>query len=78
MKLVTAFTVLAAIALPSAAVAQPVARRAEDCSRDVKAVIAGEERCLGAGEYCKAYDARDYLRYGFECVGNPARLRRRR
>jgi hypothetical protein len=66
------------VAFVPAANAQPTAKTAETCYRDVKAVIAGEERCLGVGEYCKSYDARDYLRYGFECVGHPARLRRRR
>jgi hypothetical protein len=77
-SIVVAIAVLMTVALPSAAPAQPSARAAETCSHDVHAVIAGEEKCLGPGEYCKARDARQYLRYGFECVGSPARLRRRR
>lgn len=34
----------------------------------VLAVIAGQEKCLHAGEYCSAQYESDYERYGFTCV----------
>jgi hypothetical protein len=76
--MILAAVVLTAIAVPSTAVASAPATSATACTRDVSATIAGQHKCLGPGEYCKSYDARDYLRYGFECVGDPARLRYRR
>jgi hypothetical protein len=78
MRMVLAAALLTSIAIPSTAVALPAATTATVCTHDVSAVSAGQHKCLGPGEYCKSYDARDYLRYGFECVGDPARLRYRR
>jgi hypothetical protein len=40
----------------------------------VHAVIGGEQKCLHAGEYCAIRYARQYRRYGFHCLGSPARL----
>lgn len=61
-----------------AAWSQTTAIAATTCKRDTPAVIHGEHKCLGAGEYCKAAYKREYLRYGYECVGSPPRLRHRR
>ena len=63
--------------LPAAGDAQPVARIA--CSHDVPAVIAGEHKCLGPGEYCATRYERQYERYGFVCSTkyDPPRLRRK-
>jgi len=78
---------LAATALVAAAIlvaaaptvsARTIAVPATTCTRDTPAVIHGEHKCLGAGEYCKGAYKREYLRYGYECVGSPPRLRRRR
>jgi hypothetical protein len=79
MKTIIATLALAVMALPATITAQAAtATPATTCSHDVPATIGGEHKCLGVGEYCKIYDARQYLRYGFECVGSPARLRSRR
>jgi hypothetical protein len=68
--------VLAALALPAAGSAAPVARVA--CSRDTPATIGGAHKCLGAGEYCATRYQRQYERYGFICSTryDPPRLRR--
>ena len=58
--------------------ARTIAVSATTCTRDTPAVIHGEHKCLGAGEYCKSAYKREYLRYGYECVGSPPRLRRHR
>jgi hypothetical protein len=79
MRTIVVTLALAALALPATTAARAAtATAATTCTRDVSATIGGEHKCLGAGEYCKIYDARQYLRYGFECVGSPARLRSRR
>jgi hypothetical protein len=78
MKTLITTLTIAALALPAASAAQPPAAAATACTRDRSATIAGEHKCLGSGEYCKSAYARQYLRYGFECVGSPARLRPRR
>jgi hypothetical protein len=79
MKTIIATLALAALALPATTAAQAAtATPATACTHDVSATIGGEHKCLGPGEYCKIYDARQYLRYGFECVGSPARLRSHR
>lgn len=72
-----AVAAMLAVAIPAAS-AQPAAVAATTCTRDTPAVIHGEHKCLGAGEYCKAAYKREYIRYGFECVGSPPRLRHRR
>jgi hypothetical protein len=66
----------AALALPAAGSAAPVARVA--CSRDTPATIGGLHKCLGAGEYCATRYERQYERYGFICSTryDPPRLRR--
>jgi hypothetical protein len=72
-------TVLATVTLaaPATGGAQPVARIA--CTHDVSAIIGGEHKCLGAGEYCATRYERQYERYGFVCSTryNPPRLRRK-
>jgi hypothetical protein len=72
---VTAFA-LAALVFPAAGSAAPVARVA--CSRDTPAMIGGQHKCLGAGEYCATRYERQYERYGFVCSTryDPPRLRR--
>lgn len=35
----------------------------------VDAIIAGEDKCLHAGEFCSPASETDYERYGFMCVG---------
>jgi len=67
----------AVVAVPAVS-AQTTAVPATTCTRDTPATIHGEHKCLGAGEYCKAAYKREYLRYGYECVGSPPRLRHRR
>jgi hypothetical protein len=79
MKTIIVTFAVAALMLPITTPAQAAtATSATTCTRDISATIGGEHKCLGPGEYCKIYDARQYLRYGFECVGSPARLRSRR
>lgn len=75
LGLATVF-VLAALAFPAAGSAAPVARVA--CSRDTPAMIGGQHKCLGAGEYCATRYERQYERYGFVCSTryDPPRLRR--
>jgi hypothetical protein len=67
-----------AVALSPTASARSSATAAKMCKRDVPAVIGGEQKCLGPGEYCATRYERQYVHYGFECVGSPPRLRRRR
>ena len=79
MKMIlAALVVVASLALPTTSTAQPKAVPATTSTHDVSATISGEHKCLGPGEYCKSREAHQYLHYGFECVGSPARLRRRR
>jgi hypothetical protein len=68
--------VSAALALPAAGSAAPVAFVA--CTRDTPATIGGQHKCLGAGEYCATRYERQYERYGFICSTryDPPRLRR--
>ncbi len=41
---------------------------AKTCSgRYVHAVAGGQQKCLGAGEYCAHRYERTYVRYGFVC-----------
>jgi hypothetical protein len=55
------------------------AHTSKTCSRDTPAVINGEQKCLGPGEYCSLRDERQYERYGFQCSRryDPPRLRRK-
>jgi hypothetical protein len=76
----SAATMFATVALifavgGTASSAQPVAQA---CTQDTPAIIGGRHKCLGVGEYCAARYERQYVRYGFECVCSPSRLRRRR
>lgn len=68
-----------ALAAPGVATAQPTATAAKACSHDVSAVIDGEHKCLGAGEYCKIQAEHQYEHYGFVCSTHysPPRLRRK-
>ena len=65
--------------VPAATSAQPTATAAKSCSRDTPAVIGGQHKCLGAGEYCATRYERQYERYGFVCSTryDPPRLRRK-
>lgn len=57
----------------------PLGAQAKTCSaRYTHATIAGEQKCLHAGERCKIADARQYRRYAFTCtlVGGAYRLER--
>jgi hypothetical protein len=80
-----ALTALALIA-PTAASAHPSAHAAgsvtlvpaKSCSSGyVRGTIGGVVKCLRAGEYCSVRYKQQYLRYGFTCSGNPARLHHR-
>ena len=69
-KLVSVLAVGAAIggsaAIPSSAIAK-------SCPTwDVHAVISGQQKRLGAGEFCAVRDNPQYHRYGFECVRYPS------
>jgi hypothetical protein len=51
---------------------------AKTCSTGFRhAVIGGAEKCLHGGEYCAVRYRSQYLRYGYDCYGSPARLHRR-
>jgi hypothetical protein len=59
-------TVVGLAVIPSAAVAK-------SCPpADVHGVIGGAQKCLAAGEFCTHADARQYHRYGFNCVLYPS------
>lgn len=59
---------LAALAALAACIAVPSSAAAKTCSGAyVHAVIGGEQKCLGRGEYCAVRDKRQYRRYGFAC-----------
>jgi uncharacterized membrane protein len=76
-------SVLAALSLigvtPAAASGSAAHAASSKCTYDTPAVINGEHKCLGPGEYCARRDERQYERYGFECSlrYDPPRLRRR-
>jgi hypothetical protein len=63
-------------AAPVRATAQPLALVHKCSSRYRHAVIAGEHKCLGSGQFCaKRYEA-IYRRHGFTCKpGSDGRLR---
>jgi hypothetical protein len=80
-----AMTALALI-VPTAASAHPYQHAtasttlvpAKTCgSGYVKGTIGGVKKCLRAGEYCSLRYKHQYLKYGFTCSGNPARLHHR-
>lgn len=70
----TAATIGAAVAIPAAipalpATARPIATIARSCpSFDTHAIIGGEQKCLGRGEFCSYRYRNQYHRYGFNCV----------
>jgi hypothetical protein len=72
-------TAIAALAIAAPAGAYPAAASSTTCRHDTPAVIGGEHKCLGPGEYCAPRYERQYERYGFECSRqyDPPRLRRR-
>lgn len=73
----TALLATAALALPAASPAAPVAHAA--CSSGFRsATIGGSHKCLHGGEYCARRYERQYERYGYECSTSysPPRLRR--
>jgi uncharacterized membrane protein len=78
-SIIAAAVAAIALAAPTAPAAQPLAGAAKTCTRDVPAIIGGQHKCLGAGEYCATRYERQYERYGFECSQSydPPRLRRR-
>jgi hypothetical protein len=56
------------LAVLAACVAIPPSASAKTCSSAyVHAVIGGEQKCLGRGEYCAVRDKRQYPKYGFVC-----------
>lgn len=68
----------AALAVPAAAPASPVAH--VSCSSGFRsATIGGSHKCLHGGEYCARRYERQYERYGYECSTSysPPRLTRR-
>lgn len=66
-------------AAPVRASDQPVAL-VKSCSKRYKhAVIKGEHKCLGTGQFCAKPNERIYRRHGFTCKpGSDGRLRLRR
>jgi hypothetical protein len=66
-------SVLVATAAIGGLAAIPTPALAKSCpSYDVHAVIAGQQKCLGAGEFCARRDNAQYHRYGFNCVLYPS------
>jgi hypothetical protein len=63
-----ALAVLMAAGAMAAPAAIPAAASAKACSgRYVHAVVGGQQKCLGAGEYCARRFERTYERHGFTC-----------
>jgi hypothetical protein len=61
--------IAAAVAALAICVALPSGAMAKTCTgRYVHAVIGGEQKCLGRGEFCSVADKRQYSRYGFVCI----------
>jgi len=50
-----------------AAIDPPVAAAKTCSSRYVHAVVGGEEKCLGTGQFCSRTYQSTYRRYGFAC-----------
>jgi len=60
--------VAVAVAPAAGAVGRSVGAAAKSCGAGfTHAVIAGEQKCLHAGEYCSHAEARQYVRYRFVC-----------
>jgi hypothetical protein len=61
---------------PLRATAQPLALVKSCSSRYRHAVIDGEHKCLGSGQFCAKRNERIYRRHGFTCKpGSDGRLR---
>jgi hypothetical protein len=61
-------TIIAALVAFAFFAAGPAGASAKTCSPGyVRAVIGGEQKCLGRGEYCAVRDKRQYPKYGFAC-----------
>jgi hypothetical protein len=59
---------LVVLAACAVCVLVPASASAKTCSGDyVHAVIGGEQKCLGRGEYCAVRDKRQYPKYGYIC-----------
>jgi hypothetical protein len=66
----------ASSAAPVRATAQPLALVKSCSSRYRHAVIAGEHKCLGSGQFCAKRNERIYRSLGFTCkLGSDGRLR---
>lgn len=66
-RLISALVASAAIGGGLAAIPAPAF--AKSCpQRDVHAVIAHQQKCLAAGEFCAHRYNAQYHRYGFNCV----------
>jgi hypothetical protein len=64
-RVLMALMAACAVAAPAAI---PTAASAKTCSgRYVHAVVGGQQKCLGAGEYCARRFERTYERHGFAC-----------
>lgn len=66
-----------AASAPAAAPTAPIAKAdiaTKTCTGGRKhAIIGGAEKCLQRGQFCAAAYGRQYLRYGFRCVGGRLR-----
>jgi hypothetical protein len=66
----------ASSAAPVLETAQPLALVKSCSSRYKHAVIDGEHKCLGTGQFCAKRNERIYRRHGFTCKpGSDGRLR---
>ena len=66
-KFISVLAATAAVGGGLAAIPTPAI--AKSCpSRDVHAVIGGQQKCLAAGEFCAPRYNSQYRRYGFKCV----------
>ena len=66
----------AATAAPARATTPPFALVKSCSSRYKHAVISGEHKCLGTGQFCARRNESIYRRYGFTCKpGSDGRLR---
>lgn len=82
LVLIVVSTALAAVApaassaAPARATAPPLALVKSCSSRYKHAVISGEHKCLGTGQFCARRNEAIYRRHGFTCkLGSDGRLR---
>lgn len=64
----------APVAAPAAPASSHAAIASKTCSAAfTHAVIGGSHKCLHRGEFCSAAYKRQYVRYGFRCIGGRLR-----